>query len=177
MQCEYRWVQKKRRAGCRPSSRTRWFVMQREANEESGGLGSSHTAPCGAAVPARPPTRSSETTHLHCTSQWVRRATRQGTRVVVQTSLFSNSAKRTTRAKSFHCYGMHEGQPADSCHAIPNSTTSLPPPFQLLSRIDLTRRLRVIVEQLRCIPRIHQRIPRSFLFISLDRLLLLCYPS
>jgi hypothetical protein len=26
--------------------------------EIKGGLGSSHTAPCGAAVPARPPTRS-----------------------------------------------------------------------------------------------------------------------
>src|SRR5713226_4052374 len=33
--------------------------------------------------PRGPPTRSSETTHPHCTLQWVRRATGQGTSVVV----------------------------------------------------------------------------------------------
>src|SRR6202158_4700557 len=57
---------------------------EREAGNKTGGLGSSHTTPCGAAVPARPPTRSSETTQLSCEPQWVRRATEQGTRVVVQ---------------------------------------------------------------------------------------------
>jgi hypothetical protein len=74
-------------------------------------LGSSHTAPCGAAVPARPPTRSSDITHLHWGPQWVARATRRGTRVVVQrryatsfpgTSMGNNSCiintlKRTER--------------------------------------------------------------------------------
>jgi hypothetical protein len=55
-----------------------------ESRKKSGGLGSSHTAPCGAAVPARPPTRSSDITHLHWGPQWVARATRRGTRVVVQ---------------------------------------------------------------------------------------------
>src|SRR5216684_990579 len=55
----------------------------RGKQKKSGGLGNSHTAPCGAAVPARPPTRSSETTHLNCASQWVRRATGRGTSVVV----------------------------------------------------------------------------------------------
>ncbi len=56
----------------------------RRKREADGGLGSSHTTPCGAAVPARPPTRSSETTHLYCEPQWVARATGRGTRVVVQ---------------------------------------------------------------------------------------------
>ena len=72
----------------RPSFRALWSVLLREAEKEIGALGSSHTAPCGAAVPARPPTRSSETTHLPCTPQWVRRATRRGTSVVVQKALF-----------------------------------------------------------------------------------------
>ena len=30
--------------------------LEGSQNRESGGLGSSHTAPCGTAVPARPPT-------------------------------------------------------------------------------------------------------------------------
>jgi hypothetical protein len=51
--------------------------------EELGGLGSSHTTPCGAAVPARPPTRSSHITDPACTAQWARGATRRGTAVVV----------------------------------------------------------------------------------------------
>ena len=46
---------------------------------KSSGLGSSHTTPCGAAVPARPPTRSSETTHLSRGPQWDSGATRRGT--------------------------------------------------------------------------------------------------
>ena len=63
-------------------------VIRREAEKESGGLGSSHTTPCGAAVPARPPTRSSETTHLCRRPQWVSGATRRGTRVVVHPAYF-----------------------------------------------------------------------------------------
>jgi hypothetical protein len=61
-----------------------WMKKVRQAGDRIGGLGSSHTTPCGAAVPARPPTRSSETTHVGCKPQWVTRATRRGTRVVVQ---------------------------------------------------------------------------------------------
>ena len=60
--------------------------LGREA--ERGGLGSSHTAPRGAAVPARPPTRSSETKDPLLGPQWVRRATGQGTAVVVQNAQF-----------------------------------------------------------------------------------------
>jgi hypothetical protein len=48
-----------------------------------GGLGSSHTTPCGAVVPARPPTRSSHTTGRVCAAQWARGATEHGTRVLV----------------------------------------------------------------------------------------------
>src|ERR1700692_441033 len=51
--------------------------------KESGGLGSSHTTPCGAAVPARPPTRSSHITGCFCPRQWATGATNRGTRVVV----------------------------------------------------------------------------------------------
>src|SRR6202521_5300642 len=77
---------RKRKGGpeCRPSFHVLWSAMQREAGKKTGGLGSSHTTPCGAAVPARPPTRSSETTQLSCEPQWVRRATEQSTGVVVQ---------------------------------------------------------------------------------------------
>jgi len=62
------------------------FVGRRgEGNsaKEIGGLGSSHTTPCGAAVPARPPTRSLETTDADCVSQWAARANLQSTRVLV----------------------------------------------------------------------------------------------
>src|ERR1700720_4468194 len=51
--------------------------------EEFGGLGSSHTTPCGAVVPARPPTRSSDITGRVCAAQWAGGATQRGTRVVV----------------------------------------------------------------------------------------------
>ena len=61
-----------------------WMKKEWQAGDRIGGLGSSHTTPCGAAVPARPPTRSSETTRQRCKPQWVTRATRRGTRVVVQ---------------------------------------------------------------------------------------------
>ena len=47
----------KRKGGPRCRPQTRWSVMRREAENETSGLGSSHTTPCGAAVPARPPTR------------------------------------------------------------------------------------------------------------------------
>ena len=51
--------------------------------EELGGLGSSHTTPCGAAVPARPPTRSLHITSRFRARQWATGATNRGTRVVV----------------------------------------------------------------------------------------------
>jgi hypothetical protein len=50
---------------------------------EFGGLGSSHTTPCGAAVPARPPTRSWHIKEPPCTGQWPNGAKERGTRVVV----------------------------------------------------------------------------------------------
>ena len=60
-----------------------------EAARETSGLGSSHTAPRGAAVPARPPTRTSDIKDQVCMPQWVSRATWQGTRVVVQLGYFA----------------------------------------------------------------------------------------
>jgi hypothetical protein len=51
--------------------------------KESGGLGSSHTTPCGAAVPARPPTRSQHITGPGCLAQWAARLINWSTRVVV----------------------------------------------------------------------------------------------
>jgi len=51
-------AEEKEGLGCTPSLYMLLPVMQREAGRETGGLGSSHTTPCGAAVPARPPTRS-----------------------------------------------------------------------------------------------------------------------
>src|ERR1700692_2451353 len=51
--------------------------------KESGGLGSSHTTPCGAAVPARPPTRSQHITGSPCLAQWTARLINWSTRVVV----------------------------------------------------------------------------------------------
>src|SRR6267154_5009374 len=83
MQAGFRY-KSKGEAGLGPPSQPLWSLKMLREAEESGGLGSSHTTPCGAAVPARPPTRSSETTHLNCASQWVRRATGRGTSVVVQ---------------------------------------------------------------------------------------------
>ena len=50
----------------------------------NGGLGSSHTTPFGAAVPARPPTRSSDSKDSFLLPQWVAGATKRGTQVVVQ---------------------------------------------------------------------------------------------
>src|SRR5215467_14967647 len=61
--------------------------------EETGGLGSSHTVPFGAAVPARPPTRSWQVTRRLCFAQWVGGASVQGTQVVVQGSHFVGSAR------------------------------------------------------------------------------------
>ena len=95
----------------------------RGKQKEIGGLGSSHTAPCGAAVPARPPTRSSETTHLDCTSQWVPRATRRSTWVVVQKSLFSGINWRHKIIKSFHFYKLGIGRVLIRGSSRPNSTT------------------------------------------------------
>jgi hypothetical protein len=62
MQGEVRWTQIKRedRGPARPPKHSEFHSLG--SRKESGGLGSSHTTPCGAAVPARPPTRSSETT-------------------------------------------------------------------------------------------------------------------
>jgi len=59
MQVAYRRTQKKGGPGCQallPCA----LVWTAEGKRETklGGLGSSHTTPCGAAVPARPPTRS-----------------------------------------------------------------------------------------------------------------------
>jgi hypothetical protein len=54
-----------------------------------GGLGSSHTVPFGAAVPARPPTRPCHVTRGLCGQQWFGRARVQGTRVVVRSVYFS----------------------------------------------------------------------------------------
>src|ERR1700758_39459 len=51
--------------------------------EELGGLGSSHTTPFEAAVPARPPTRSLNTTYRDRAPQWATGATKRGTQVVV----------------------------------------------------------------------------------------------
>src|SRR3989449_7204864 len=85
----------------RPSFRALWSVLLREAEKEIGGLGSSHTTPCGAAVPARPPTRSSETTHLYCEPQWVARATGRGTRVVVQRGYLWPKTKLLQQGKLF----------------------------------------------------------------------------
>jgi hypothetical protein len=95
----------------------------RGKQKKIGGLGSSHTAPCGAAVPARPPTRSSETTHLDCTSQWVPRATRRSTWVVVQKSLFSNTNWRHKIIKSFYFYKLDIGRVLIPGCSRPNSTT------------------------------------------------------
>src|SRR2546428_1602182 len=77
-----------RRALMRPSFRALWSVLLREAEKEIGGVGSSHTAPFGAGGPARPPTRSSETTPPPFTPQSGPRATRRGTSVGVQKALF-----------------------------------------------------------------------------------------
>ena len=49
-----------------------------------GGLGSSHTAPCGTAGPARPPThRKSRLAALPLLEQWPNSPTKQGTGVLV----------------------------------------------------------------------------------------------
>jgi hypothetical protein len=104
----------------------------RGKQKKIGGLGSSHTAPCGAAVPARPPTRSSETTHLHCAPQWVRRATGRGTRVVVQTAIFSGQPRNQRTSKPFNYCKLRTRRPANSSAATPNSTTPVPAIFHLL---------------------------------------------
>ena len=94
---------------------------------KTGGLGSSHTAPCGTAVPARPPTRSSETTHLDCTPQWVPRATRRGTTVVVQSAPFSLFSEVQNFSKAFNYCKLRTRRPANSPPATMNSTTPVPP--------------------------------------------------
>jgi hypothetical protein len=115
--------------------------MQREARKEIGGLGSSHTAPCGAAVPARPPTRSSETTHLLCTPQWVRRATRQGTWVVVQRAPLPRAERHSNIIKLFIICTLVEGLPGGTGLVMLNSTTPDRPAFQPLSDARSTKTL------------------------------------
>lgn len=83
-------------------SRAMSFEIEGKSEEETGGLGSSHTTPCGAAVPARPPTRSSDTTGWPRGSQWVRRATGQGTAVVVQRSYSLRELKVSVYVKYFN---------------------------------------------------------------------------
>ena len=60
----------------------------KEGKGRVGGLGSSHTAPFGAAVPARPPTRSWHVTRASCSAQWFAGAIVQGTRVLVPGTSF-----------------------------------------------------------------------------------------
>jgi hypothetical protein len=130
MQGGCRSLQTKKRAWVQALHQTHWSVMQREA-KENGGLGSSHTAPCGAAVPARPPTRSSETTHLHCTPQWVRRATGRGTRVVVQTAFFPGLSGDRRSSKLCNYNEICQRTSTNSSIVTPNSTTPLQPQFHL----------------------------------------------
>ncbi len=134
----------------------------RGKQKKSGGLGNSHTAPCGAAVPARPPTRSSETTHLHCRPQWVSGATRRGTWVVVQTALFSSERRRNNHTKSFNRNRIHLGLLADSRLAIPNSTTSHPPQLQPLSHSSLTKSVRLKDQDLQLLAGIRSLQLQSF---------------
>jgi hypothetical protein len=61
----------------------RGLVVPTDGRLRNGGLGSSHTTPRGAAVPARPPTRSIEPKDAFVNAQWAARATEQGTEVVV----------------------------------------------------------------------------------------------
>ena len=89
------------------------------AGERIGGLGSSHTTPCGAAVPARPPTRSSETTHLRCGPQWVTRATGRGTRVVVQRDYLEPKTKLLPQGKLLIISMMERGTPRLPGSALP----------------------------------------------------------
>jgi hypothetical protein len=70
-----------------------WFLWKTREGSRSGGLGSSHTTPCGAAVPARPPTRSSETRDRSSGPQWVSGAMKEGTGVVVQRGYLWPKAK------------------------------------------------------------------------------------
>jgi hypothetical protein len=63
--------------------RIRSELILEGAKRRIGGLGSSHTAPYGAAVPARPPTRCSYPKVTAEKAQWSKGANLQGTRVVV----------------------------------------------------------------------------------------------
>jgi hypothetical protein len=116
-------------------------VWNIEGSKEIGGLGSSHTAPCGAAVPARPPTRSSETTHLDCTPQWVPRATRRGTTVVVQSAPFSPFSGDQYLSKAFNYYKLRTRRPPNPSPATMNSTTLVPPNFSALRAPRFYRQL------------------------------------
>src|SRR5277367_1606868 len=82
------------------------IVRGKKHREErkSGGLGSSHTTPCGAAVPARPPTRSSDISGSRQFAQWATRLIPSGTRVVVQPSYRFSPALRFCRATLGTCF-------------------------------------------------------------------------
>src|SRR5271168_3031750 len=67
--------------------------------KKNGGLGSSHTAPCGAAVPARPPTRSSDLTRPHPSSPWAARLIPPGTRVVVHLAPLTPNSQYSSPAE------------------------------------------------------------------------------
>ena len=95
-----------------------------QAGDRIGGLGSSHTTPCGAAVPARPPTRSSETTHLYCEPQWVTRATWRSTRVVVQRGHENLFPGTSPRSNHFIINDLRMPPGASNILLSPNSTTS-----------------------------------------------------
>src|SRR5215472_19248141 len=77
------------RAKARPYQERPWLHGRQGG---IGGLGSSHTVPFGAAVPARPPTRPSHVTRAVGVAQWFGRASVQGTGVVVQGGHFGNLA-------------------------------------------------------------------------------------
>jgi hypothetical protein len=104
LQCGCHWLQKKSRAWWKALLSYALMCDAAGSRNEIGGLGSSHTAPCGAAVPARPPTRSSETTHPHGAPQWVRRATRRSTSVVVQRAPFFLRSPQLDPVNPIHCY-------------------------------------------------------------------------
>jgi hypothetical protein len=67
--------------GC--NTRAARHFLEEIRSEGNGGLGSSHTAPYEAAVPARPPTRYCYPKSTAKKAQWSKGANLQGTRVVV----------------------------------------------------------------------------------------------
>ena len=117
-----------RRGGANPDVAESSFFFREKAIEAGGrigGLGSSHTTPCGAAVPARPPTRSSETTHVRCGPQWVTRATGQGTRVVVQRGYLQPKTKLLPQSKMLIISKMGKSKHRLLVSALPNSTNPI----------------------------------------------------